>query len=121
VDRIADILEQLAGDQRLGVERHVADRAARAVEMRREGQAVDAAGRTRQDRGGAAHAQPDAQRAEGRAHALRLVVRAARIVGRILLEQFTLAGRFRGARQLLRPPWQSTPATDAAAPRFLEG
>ena len=78
--RLADVLEQLAGDERLGVERHVADGAARAVEMRREGQAVDAAGRARQDRRGAPHPQADPQRAEGRAHALRLVVRPAGII-----------------------------------------
>jgi hypothetical protein len=76
VDSLADVLEQFAGDQRFGVERHIADAALRAVEMRGEGQAVDTAGRTRQDRRSAAHAQADAQRTECRAHALRLVVRA---------------------------------------------
>jgi hypothetical protein len=33
VHRLADVLEQLAGDQGLAVERHVADAAARAVEV----------------------------------------------------------------------------------------
>ena len=78
--RLANVLEQLAGDQRLRVERDVSDGAPRAVEMRGEGQAVDAAGGARQDGRRAAHAQADAQRAERRAHALRLVVRAGRIV-----------------------------------------
>jgi hypothetical protein len=64
-----------------GIERHIADRAPRAVEMRGEGQAVDAAGRARQDRRRAPHAQTDAQGAEGRAHGLRLVMRTDRIVG----------------------------------------
>jgi hypothetical protein len=35
MDRVADVLEQLAGDQRLGVEGHVADAAPRAVEVAR--------------------------------------------------------------------------------------
>ena len=60
-DRLADVLEQLAGDQGFGIERHIADGAARAVEMRGEGQAIDAAGRAGQDGRGAAHAQPNPQ------------------------------------------------------------
>ena len=91
--RFADVLEQLAGDQRFGIERHVADRAPRAVEVRGEGQAIDAAGRAGQDRRGAAHAQADAQRAEGRTHALRLVVRTLGIVGGVAIENLALAGR----------------------------
>ena len=92
VDRLADVLEQLAGDQRLGVERHVAHRTARTVEVRGECQAVDAAGRARQHRRGALHTQADAQRAERRAHALRLVVRALRIIGRVACQHFGIAG-----------------------------
>ncbi len=70
VDRFADIFEQLAGDQRFGIERHIADRPARTVEMRHEGQAVDATGRSRQHRRRAAHPQAHAQRAKGGAHAI---------------------------------------------------
>ena len=91
VHRVADILEQLARDQRLGVERHVADRSPRAVEMRGEGQAVHAAGGTREDRRRAAHAQTDPQRTERGAHALRLIVRAGGIIARVLLERRALA------------------------------
>ena len=45
-DGFADVLEQLARDQALAVERHVAHGAARTVEVGGEGQAVHAAGRT---------------------------------------------------------------------------
>ncbi len=93
--RVADVLEQLAGDERLGVERHVADGPPRAVEMRGEGQPVDAAGRARQDRGGAAHPQAHPQRPEGRAHALRLVVRAGRVVALQGVQGLAHAGGFR--------------------------
>ena len=90
--RLADVLEQLARHQRLGIERHITNAAARAIEVRREGQAIDAASRARKDRRGAPHAQAHAQRTEGRAHALRLVMRPQRIVARILLQNFALAG-----------------------------
>ena len=80
---------------------HIADRATRAVEMRGEGQPIDAAGRSRKHRGGAAHAQADAERAEGRTHALRLIVRADRIIGGVALERLALAGSLRGAAHLL--------------------
>ena len=43
-DRLADVLEQLSGDQRFRIERNVADRALRAVEMRGEREPVDATG-----------------------------------------------------------------------------
>ncbi len=91
-DRLADIFEELARDERFGVERHVADGAARAVEVRREGEAVHAAGRARQDRRGAAHPQADAQRAESRAHALGLVVRTRRVILGIALKRLAHAG-----------------------------
>ena len=124
VDRFADVLEQLAGDQALAVEGHVADAAARAVEMRGEGQAIDAAGRARQDRRGAAHAQTDAQRAEGRAHALRLVVRAGfrvlRIVLRVLREDFRLAGRL-GRRQQRFAAGMATHAISLKGAGHLDG
>jgi hypothetical protein len=55
---VADVLEQLAGDQAFAVEGHVAHAAARAVEMRGEGQAVDAAGRAAQDGGRARMRSP---------------------------------------------------------------
>ena len=89
--RLADVLEQLARHQSLGIEGHVANAAARAIEVRGEGQAIDAAGRARKDRRGAAHAQANAQRSESGAHALRLVMRAQRIITRILLEDLALA------------------------------
>ena len=95
----ADVFKQLAGDQRLGVEGHVAHAAASAVKMRGEGQAVDAAGRAGKDSGGAPHAQTHAQRAEGRAHALRLVVRAFGVVSGVLVEHFAFAGRGSGFEQ----------------------
>ena len=92
MDGLADILEQLSGDQRFRIERHIANRAARAIKMRNEGQAIDAAGRTGQDGRGAAHAQADAQRTEGRAHALRLVVRTGGIILGVARERFARAG-----------------------------
>ena len=46
VDRFADILKQLACDQRLRVEGHIAYGALGTVEVRGKGQAVNAAGRT---------------------------------------------------------------------------
>ena len=92
VHRLADVLEQLAGDQRFGIERHIAYGAARPVEMRRESQAIHAARRPRQHRRRAAHSQADAQRAERRTHALRLIVRAGRIVGGVLRQRFALSG-----------------------------
>jgi len=92
MDRGADILEQLAGHQRFGIERHVADRAPRAVEMRHEGQPVDAAGRAGQHRRHPFHPKAHAQAAEGRAHALRLVVRALRVILREAVQQLRLAG-----------------------------
>ncbi len=98
---LADVLEQLAGDQRLGIERHVADRAARAVEVRGEGQAVHAARGAGQDRRRAAHAQADAQRAERRAHALRLVVRSDAGSRARTLERLALACRGRSALHLV--------------------
>jgi len=103
VDRLANVLEQLAGDQRLRVERHVADRTLGTIEMRREGQPIHAAGAAREDRRDAAHPQTHAQRAEGRTHALRLIMRPTRIVGRQLRHGRRLAGRARGFQQSLTP------------------
>ena len=40
---LANVLEQLAGDEAFRVERDITDRSAGAVEVRREGQAIDAA------------------------------------------------------------------------------
>ena len=100
-DRVADVLEELAGDQRFGIERHVADGALGPVKVRREGQAVDAAGRAAEHARRPAHAKPDPQRAEGRAHALRLVVRADGIVARVALERLVHAGGFGGLAELL--------------------
>ena len=114
-DSLADVLEQLAGDQRLGIERHVADRPLRAVEVRGEGEAVDAAGRAAEHARGAAHAKPDAQRAEGRAHALRLVVRAQRIVAGVALERLARAGASSPPRG--RPPCRNGRTRRRASPR----
>ena len=119
--RFADVLEQLAGDQRLGIERHVADGAARAVEMRREGQSIDAAGRAGQHRRGAAHAQPDAQRAERRTHALRLIVRAGRIVRGVLRQRLALAGRRRRPAHLILAAVAAQPVGLAWPPRSMIG
>ena len=86
----ADVLEQLAGHERLGIERHVADRAPRAVEMRGEAQAIHAARGAGEDRRSAAHPQADAQRTERGAHALRLVVRADGVIARVTIEHLAL-------------------------------
>ena len=110
-DRLADILEQLAGDERLGVERHVAYRATRAIEVRREGEAVHAARGARQDGRGPPHPQPDAQRTECRAHALRLIVRAGRIVGGVAIERFALAGGHGGAPHFVPTRMAADPVT----------
>jgi hypothetical protein len=92
-DSLTDVLVELAGDQRLGIERHVADGPPRPIEVGGEGQAVDAAGGARQHGGRALHPEADAQGPEGGTHALRLVVRADGVVGGIALESLALAGR----------------------------
>src|SRR5690606_36220443 len=102
-DRLAYVLVELARDERLRVERHVADRAPRAVEMRRDSEAVNAAGRAREHRGRAPHAQSHAQRAERGAHALRLVVRARRVVLGIALAERGVAGGDRRGLETLLP------------------
>ena len=91
VDRFADILEQLAGDQRLRIERHITDRPARAVEMRHKGQPIDATGRTAQHGGGAAHPQTHPQAAERRAHGLRLVMGTLGIILGVLVKDLGFA------------------------------
>ena len=73
-DRRLEILEQLAGDQGLGVEGDIAHRAPRPIEVAGEAEAIDAAGGATEHRGRAPHAQTHPQRAEGRAHGLGLVV-----------------------------------------------
>ncbi len=55
---------------------HIANRPARAIEMRHERQTIDAAGRPRQDRRHALHPQTHPQRPKRRAHRLRLIMRA---------------------------------------------
>ncbi|KAL0564841.1 hypothetical protein ABG067_009635, partial [Albugo candida] len=67
--------------------------------MRREGEAVDAAGRAREDRRGAPHPEADAERPERRAHRLRLIVRAFGIIGIVAGEHVGLAGEFGGFAQ----------------------
>ena len=101
--RIADIFEQLAGDQGFRIERHIAHRAARAVEMRHEGQAIDTAGRTRQHRRHPAHPQADAQRPEGGAHGLRFVMRSLGVIGGVLIKNPGLAGKARGLFHFVCP------------------
>ena len=85
INRLADVFKQLASDQGLGVERHIAHAAARAVKVRGESQPVHTARRARQNGLGAAHAQTHAQRAEGRAHALRLVMRTGVFIAGVIL------------------------------------
>ena len=102
--RLADILEQLAGDQGFRIERHIAHRAARAVEVGRKGQAVHAAGRARQHRRGPPHAQPHPQRAESRAHALRLVVRTLGIIPGVAIQHRRFARARRRRRASVRRP-----------------
>ncbi len=118
--RLADVLEQLARHQGLGVERHVADGAARAVEMRGEGESVHAAGGSRQHRGGAAHAKSHAQRAECRAHALRLIVRTRRVVRGVARQGLALAGGGCGAPQLLLAAMTAR-AVDSGRRRLARG
>ena len=89
--RITNVFEELARDQCFGVEGHIAHTPPRAVEVAHEGQPVDTAGRTGQHRRHPPHPQADAQRAEGRAHRLRLVMRSLRIVRRILVEDLRLS------------------------------
>jgi hypothetical protein len=98
--RITDVFKQLAGDQRLRVEGHITHATARTVKMRGEREAVHAAGRARQNGGGALHAQTHTQRAKRWAHTLRLVVRTgirlARVVAGVLVEHFGFARLFGG-------------------------
>ena len=101
-------------DQRLRIERHVADGAPCAVEMRREGQPVHAAGRAGQDGRRAPHPQADPQRAEGGAHGLRLVVRATRDSRR---HQLVHHGRLAGlARRALARRGRATRAVHQTWP-----
>ena len=92
----ADVFKQLARHQRLGVEGHVAHTAPRTVKMRRESEAIYTASRTGQDGRGAFHAQAHPQRAKGRAHALRLIVRSgiglAWVITGVLLQDFGFTG-----------------------------
>ena len=90
--RFANVFKQLAGHQCFRIERHIAHGAAGAIKMAGEGQAINAAGRTGQDGGGAAHAQAHAQAAERRAHGLRLVMRPLGIIRRITFQHFGFAG-----------------------------
>ena len=101
--RIADVLVELATHERLGIEGHVADAAARTIEARGEGQAIDAAGGATEDRRDAAHPQADAQAAEGWAHRLRLVMRAARVVRDQLLQHVAFARGRGGGEHRLAP------------------
>ena len=100
VHRLADILEQLAGDQSLGVEGDVSHGASRPVEMRGEGQAVHAAGRSAEDGRGAPHAESHPQGAEGRAHRLGLIVRPLGVVLGVLVQCVTLPRGLRRRVQL---------------------
>ena len=90
---IADVFEKLAGDQSFGIEGHITHRAPRAVEVADEGQAIDATGAARKHGRHPPHPQAHAKRAEGRAHGLRLVVRALRIVAGKPVEEFRVPRR----------------------------
>ena len=100
VHRFADVFKQLAGDQRLRIEGHIAHAAASAVKVRSEREAVHTASRARQNGGRAPHPQAHTQRAKRRAHALRLVVRTgiglARVISGVLVEHFGFTGFFGG-------------------------
>ncbi len=116
-DRVPDILEELARDERLRIERHITDRALRPVKVRGEGQAVDATGRAAEDARGPAHAQSHAQRAEGGAHALRLIVRTDRIVVRVALERLVHPRGFGGLAEMLFPGMAAGPSVLATVGR----
>jgi hypothetical protein len=91
----SDVLEQLASDERFRVEGHIADASTRAVEVRRESQTVDTAGRAAEHGCRSLHAQTDAKRAERGTHALWLIVRTLRVIARVTLEDGRLSGRGR--------------------------
>jgi hypothetical protein len=55
--------------------------------------------------------KPDAQRAERRAHALRLIVRTRRIIGRVAIERLALAGGRGGAAQFVLAGVTALPVT----------
>ena len=83
-DGLANVFEKLARHQCFRIERHISDRAAGAVKMRGESQSIDAAGRAGENCRRATHAKANAQGAESRTHALRLIVRTRWIVPRVL-------------------------------------
>ena len=110
VDGVADVFVELATNQRLGIERHVADRPPGSVEMRRERQPIDAASGPTQDRRDPAHPQPDAQRPKRRAHRLRLIVRTLRVIGGQPVEDRAFAGCPRGRQHGLATRMTTTGA-----------
>ncbi len=79
-NRLPDIFKKFTGHKRFGIEGHVADASPGAIKMRREGQSVNAARRAGKNGRGSAHAQANPQGTKGRTHALRLIMRAARII-----------------------------------------
>ena len=94
MNRIADILKQLARNQGFRIKRHIANRTSRPIEMANKGQAIDAASRTREHSGHAAHPQANAQGAKSRAHGLRFIMRTLGIILGELREQFRIPRQF---------------------------
>ena len=90
--RIADVFEQLARHQGFRIERHIADRAARAVKVADKGQPIHTARRARKHGCHPPHPQAHAQRPKGGAHALRLVMRALGVIAGVLIQQFRVSG-----------------------------
>ena len=130
--RLLDVFKELARDQRFRVKGHVAYGAPRAIKMRGEGEAINAAGGPGKNGGRAPHAKPDPQRAEGWAHALRLIVGPFRVVLRELGHGFrvgagtapqglrsAIAAVYLGDRDLLHRVlwlrWCHTPPPESAA------
>ncbi len=61
LDGFLNVFKQLPSNERLGTEWHIANAAAGPIEMAGECQAVNTAGRTREDRRRAPHPQANAQ------------------------------------------------------------
>ena len=118
--RIADVLEQLATHQGFRIERHIADSSFGPIEMRREGQAIDATSRAGQDRRRAPHTEPDAQRAEGRAHGLRLIMWAAWIIRLHLVKRITFSCCSRSLQHRLPAAMTAGGRAGAVDRRFSE-
>ena len=91
MDSLADILEKLTSNERFGIERHIANRAPRTVEMAHEGKPIDATGRSAENGGCATHPQTHTKRAKSGTHALGFVMRALGVILGILIKDFGFA------------------------------